>query len=171
MLAAILFALILAVGTTDRLVAEDAQSFESACNVTQPNGRGAARQQPNPALHGNGLLSIYLGSPDTTVIFRPNGGGFVTSDGALGIKFGWMRGAQGRLTISGRRLDAPAAPLRSQVNSVAYGNIGLQPSYLIFTTPGCWEVTGQVGNRRDSRLSFVLRVVKIGDGPMARLDP
>jgi hypothetical protein len=33
--------------------------------------------------------------------------------------------------------------------------IGLQPSYLIFSTPGCWEVTALVGGHEDSKLTFV----------------
>jgi hypothetical protein len=49
-----------------------------------------------------------------------------------------------------------------------YGDIGFQPSYLIFSTPGCWEVTGRVG---EASLTFVTRVVKTGDGPVWRRDP
>jgi len=39
---------------------------------------------------------------------------------------------------------------------------------LIFPTPGCWEVTAQIGDRADSRITFVTRVEKIGDGPQWR---
>jgi len=49
-----------------------------------------------------------------------------------------------------------------------YGDIGFQASYLIFPTPGCWEVNAQAGEREDSRLTFVTKVVKIGDGPARR---
>ena len=45
-----------------------------------------------------------------------------------------------------------------------------QASYLIFSTPGCWEVNAQVGEREDSKITFVTKVVKIGDGP-TRWDP
>jgi hypothetical protein len=31
-------------------------------------------------------------------------------------------------------------------------------SYLVFSTPGCWEVKAQVGHRMDSRITFVTRV-------------
>jgi hypothetical protein len=77
------------------------------------------------------------------------------------MKFGWTRGVRGRLRIEGRRLDAPASPLRSVIPD-GYGEIGFQPTYLVFSTPGCWEVTGRVG---DASLTFVTKVVKIGDGP------
>jgi hypothetical protein len=43
--------------------------------------------------------------------------------------------------------------------------IGFQPSYLIFPTPGCWEVTALVGAHEDSKLTFVTNIVKIGEGP------
>ena len=37
-----------------------------------------------------------------------------------------------------------------------HGSLGMIP------TPGCWEVTGRVGNASET---FVTSVVKIGDGP------
>jgi hypothetical protein len=37
-----------------------------------------------------------------------------------------------------------------------YGEIGFQSSGIIFPTPGCWEITAQVGV---SRLTFVTLVV------------
>ena len=86
--------------------------------------------------------------------------------GALGMKFGWMRGASGELRITGRRLDATAPPARAEVPG-GYGDRGFQATYLIFPTPGCWEVTGHVG---DSSVTFVTRVVKIGAGPSWRRD-
>jgi hypothetical protein len=33
---------------------------------------------------------------------------------------------------------------------------------------GCWEVTAQVGDREDAKITFVTRVEKIGDGPAWR---
>ena len=43
----------------------------------------------------------------------------------------------------------------------ATGDRGFQATYIIFPTPGCWEVTGRVG---DAKVTFITRVVKIGDG-------
>jgi hypothetical protein len=85
------------------------------------------------------------------------------------MKFGWTRGVQGKLKVTGHRLDGAAPPLQLDAPN-GYGDIGSQASYLIFPTPGCWEVTAQVGEREDSKITFVTRVVKIGEGP-ARWDP
>jgi hypothetical protein len=80
------------------------------------------------------------------------------------MKFPWQRGISGRLTIEGRRLDADAPPLRSEVLS-GYGDRGFQSSYIIFPTPGCWEVTGRVA---DASVTFITTVVKVGEGPSWR---
>ena len=113
------------------------------------------------SVSGDSRLNVVLGWPDGEVVFRPGGPGFITSDGALGMKFGWYRGVRGRLTIEGRRLDGDASPLRAEVNS-GYGDSGFQATYIIFPTPGCWEVTGRVA---DASVTFITRVVKIGEGP------
>jgi len=110
---------------------------------------------------GDSRVTVYAPSPGGEFVFKPGGAGFVGSDGSLGIKVGWQRGVPGRLTITGRRLDEQAPALRSEVNS-GYGDIGFQASYVIFPTPGCWEITGSVG---EASVTFVMRVVKIGDGP------
>jgi hypothetical protein len=135
----------------------------SACEVTRPNDVGILGQTERGS-YGNGRLSVGL-SPDGTIVFKPGAGGFVMRDGSLGTKVGWRRGVRGSLTISGR-LDAPALPLRARIPD-GYGDFGFQSTYVIFSTPGCWEVTGRVA---DAALTFVTNVVKIGDGP-ARFDP
>ncbi|HEV2124314.1 MAG TPA: hypothetical protein VGW38_16290 [Chloroflexota bacterium] len=78
----------------------------------------------------------------------------------MGIKWAWYRYARGKPTIEGRRLDAPAPPLRADIPEGYSG--GFQPMYLIFPTAGCWEVTGRVGG---ASLTFVTLVVKVGEGP------
>jgi hypothetical protein len=78
------------------------------------------------------------------------------------MKFPWWRGVQGRLIIEGRRLDADAPALRAHIPN-GYGASGFQATGLIFPTPGCWEVTGHAG---EATLSFVVSVVKIGEGPV-----
>ncbi len=124
------------------------------CNVTAPSELGV----------GNERLSAVGLWPNGALVFRPGGPGFVTADGSLGMKFGWQRGITGQLAIEGRRLDAEAPPLRAEVPG-GYGSVGFQPSYIIFPTPGCWEVTGRVS---DESVTFVTSVVKIGDGPSWR---
>ena len=83
-------------------------------------------------------------------------------DGALGMKFGWTRGIPGKLIVTGHRLDGPAGPLRLYA-PCCYGDVGFQASHLIFPTAGCWEVMAQLGDREDSKLTFITKVVKIGD--------
>jgi hypothetical protein len=134
------------------------------CNVTVPNGVSASIEQLSPEVYGNGMLSVWLGWPDGTVVFKPGGAGFVLPDGSLSMKFGWERGVRGALVIDGHRLDAPAPPLRANIPR-GYGDIGFQSTALIFPTPGCWEVTGHV---RDARLTFVTTVVKSVEGPASR---
>jgi hypothetical protein len=134
------------------------------CDVTRPNGIAAGAEQ-DPNSFGNRQVSVALW-PDGTVVFKPGGAGFVTRDGSLGMKFGWQRGVRGRLRIEGRRLDASASALRAEVPN-GYGDLDFQATYLIFSTPGCWEVTGHVG---DSSVTFVTKVVKVGDGPAWRRD-
>lgn len=133
------------------------------CEVTAPNGTSASSAEPAPSSHGSRLLSLgpFGLWPNGTVVFKPGGAGFVTRDGSLGMKFGWTRGVRGRLQIEGHRLDGPASPLRAHIPD-GYGDFGFQATSLIFATPGCWEVTGRVG---EASVTFVTMVLKIGDGP------
>ncbi len=124
----------------------------ASCPVTLPNGNTPPGEQPSPTYHGNGLLWTALW-PDGLVLIPPQ---MVQPDGTLSMKWGWWRGVNGPLTITGRRLDAPASPLDAVIPD-GYGDTGFQAGGLIFPTEGCWEVTGQVG---DSTLTFVTWVVK-----------
>jgi hypothetical protein len=74
--------------------------------------------------------------------------------GEIGRKFMWWRTIEGQLTVSGRRLDAPAPPLRAEVPA-GYGSTGFQPIGLFFASEGCWEVVGRVAG---SDLRFVVWV-------------
>lgn len=98
-------------------------------------------------------------------VFRPGGPGFVDADGALGMKLGWQRKRPGQLEISGKRLDAQAPPARAYIND--RDELGHQPTYLVFPTAGCWEITGQIPR---GFLKFVTFVEKIGDGPERRFE-
>lgn len=136
-------------------------AVNSDCHATLPNGSTPPGERPTRTHHGNGSLWTVLW-PEGTVVFRPGGPGFVLEDGSLQMKFPWWRGLRGRLVIEGRRLDAGAAPLRAHIPA-GYGASGFQATGVIFPTPGCWEVTGHLG---DTSLSFVVNVVKIGSGPV-----
>ena len=125
-----------------------------ACPVTKPNGSTPPGERSCPNCLGNGdqWAGLY---PDGKVVFAPGGPGFVLEDGSLSMKFWWWR-VRGKLTITGRRLDAIAPPLRARIPE-GYGDTGFQATALIFPTVGCWQVTGKVG---ESRLTFVTLVVK-----------
>jgi len=106
-----------------------------------------------------------LAWPGGKVVFEPGGPGFVDHDGALGIKWPFVRKKPGRLFVGGRRLDEAAGPARAYIYD--YGESGFQPIYLLFPTPGCWEISAGVGAAA-SPLTFVVLVQKIGDGPSWR---
>ncbi len=133
-----------------------AYSSDSICPVTLP-------QQERVGLSGrldSDSLQTYVNP--AIFVFRPGPTGFIAvSDGGLGMKFGWNRKAPGLLAIEGRRLDDEAEPLRVHM-SPSHMEIGFQASTLIFPEPGCWEITGKLGG---DRLTFVVLVMKIGDGP------
>jgi hypothetical protein len=161
--------------TAGSLVAVMSPGFLSAqasrpdsCHVTSPNGIVAGSSERNEGSYGNALLSVgpFGLWPNGTVVFKPGGAGFQTKEGALGMKFGWTRGIRGKINVTGRRIDADAPPLRFETNQANdVHSTGFLASYLLFSTPGCWEVTAQVGDREDSKITFVTRVEKIGDGP------
>lgn len=132
------------------------------CRVTAPNGRRYSGDLAG-GNHGNEALVTALWS-DGRVDFRPGGPGCVEPDGYLGMKWPWWRSVRGNLTIEGRRLDGSAGPLRASIPK-GYGETGFQATGLLFAGPGCWEVTGRVG---EAKLSFVTLVVKTADGPTPR---
>jgi len=129
--------------------------LNDGCPVTQPNGQAPPGETPRASHHGNGLLWTTLW-PEGTVFFEPDGPGQRSDlDGSLSMKWPWWRGADtGPLTIEGRRLDADAPPLGASIPD-GY-SFDFQATALIFPTPGCWEVTGAVG---EATLSFVVRVL------------
>jgi hypothetical protein len=73
--------------------------------------------------------------------------------GGTGHKTYWVRPQGTQLVISGRRIDAPAPPLKARIPCcypTGFQIVGLQ-----FPTDGCWEVHAQAGDRE---LRFVTRV-------------
>jgi hypothetical protein len=147
-------------------MAASQQATPPECPVTQPNRHStpthSAQMPPGAAQwwYGNDAVGTALW-PDGKVVFRPGGPGAVLPDGALRMKFFWLKTEGTRLVVTGNRIDDVSVLLRSDI-SHAYDSQGLQPSYLIFATPGCWRVTARAG---DEMLSFVTSVVKLGNGP------
>lgn len=146
-------------------VAHKAAPAAASCPVTLPPAPVAAHDakshfEPGTS-HGKPVLTLgpFGLWPEGTIVFRPGGPGSIKPDGSLWMKFGWTReeGLRGKLKIHGRRLDAPAPPLRADIPD-GYGDTGFQATALIFPTEGCWEVTGEVA---DTRVTFVTRVVRV----------
>jgi hypothetical protein len=105
-----------------------------------------------PSAYGNGSLWVGALWPHGVVVIPPDQ---INPDGSMGMKFGWWRATTGFLTITGRRLDAPAPPLAAQASG--YALTGFNASGVTFPTEGCWQVTGKVGS---VTLTFVTFVIK-----------
>lgn len=137
---------------------------QPACPVTPPTSDPPPGhvKPTEPIYHGNGELWTVLW-PNGRVIFEPGGAGFVLPDGSLGMKWAWIPSGPGELTVEGRRLDGSAPPAWAASISEAFiDGERFFPTYMIFPTAGCWEITGRVGN---ASLTFVTLVVQVGDGP------
>jgi hypothetical protein len=155
------------------MIAEQSQQgADVPCNVTAPNGVAPGPGTAHRGSYGNHLLAVgpFGLWPNGTVVFKPTGAGFQTPEGFLVMKFGWTLGRDGQLQVTGHRLDGEALPLRASIGGASEPP-NFKPSYLIFSTPGCWEVNAQISGIADSKLTFVTRIVKVGEGPPDRLDP
>ena len=157
----VLFLLISAGGLV--LASASQQPRKAACPATPPNRHAVPdrsdQMPPGSAAfwHGNSSVGTTLW-PDGVVVFKPGGPGAVLPDGALRMKFYWLKKPDVRLTVTGHRLDKKSVALRAELNH-EFDKQGGQPSYLIFPTPGCWTVTATAGKET---LSFVTAVTKIG---------
>lgn len=129
----------------------------ATCPVTLPVGVAADGQDrpfaSSALAFGNSQLWVVPIQEDGVIRADLR---FVESDGSISQKFGWWRITPGTLTISGRRLDAPAPPLRASVPD-GYGSSGFQASGVYFPTEGCWAVTGSVGGGTLTFVTFVVR--------------
>lgn len=127
--------------------------WPSMCPLTMPNSSTPPNELPRDLQHGNGVLWTELW-PGSKVVIPPEN---VAPDGHLFMKWGWWRAERGQpLAIEGRRLDAPAPPLEAEIPE-GYDGTHFQATTLLFSSEGCWEVTGRVG---DDSLTFVVLVVK-----------
>jgi hypothetical protein len=120
-------------------------------HVAGPPGTSAGDVVPGTSVYGNGKLRVTLAMNGVIVVSRD----FVRPDGSIWWKFPWWRRVHGSLTITGRRLDAPAPPLKPYLPS-GYGDFGFQASRVTFPSEGCWQITGTIGH---ASLSFVTLVI------------
>jgi hypothetical protein len=74
----------------------------------------------------------------------------------LGAKVAWWRYVSGSVDIAARRIDNPAAEVRTKTTE-GYGARGFNPSSIEFTSEGCWRVTGSVQGRELTFVVFIRR--------------
>ena len=124
------------------------ETATTACAVTRTStGRLSARRS------GRRLTTTL---PPGGVLSRPR-----ADDGSIGTKLGWTPfgfGSERELTIAGKRLDAPAPPLRVLGVNWGYSSTGRGSwaTAVAFPSEGCWRITATVAG---VRLSYVTRVV------------
>ena len=129
------------------------------CPVTQPNGNDPAP----PDIGGEGGYGNYalwttltMWSEQPGLVPAPDDGHLQPDGSVIEMKWAWYRYIPGKLTIEGRRLDAPAPPLEAWVPD-GYGDQGFQVSGITFPSDGCWEIMGSIEGK--GSLIFVVRVV------------
>jgi hypothetical protein len=137
----------------------------AGCPVTSPNERGLPGEPAPQGNHGDGSSLSTALWPGGRVTFKPGGPGCVARDGSLLMKWPWWRGIRGQLAVDGRSLDGSSGVVRAAI--LPYGETGFQASALVFPGPGCWEVSGHVG---EATLSFVVLVEKVAEGPSSRCE-
>jgi hypothetical protein len=119
---------------------------------------------PRSFTYGNATIAVALSPRNGRLVAGrlPSGGWYATvnDDGSIDQKVGWWRAGEGRITITGRRVDATAPPLRSHVPA-GYGR-GFQATGLTFPTTGCWRVTGSF---KGAHLTYTVLVTKSRLGP------
>jgi hypothetical protein len=133
------------------------------CPITRPPDPPFAPPAPpaptSPSTRGG---QFWYGTPALWTSLQRNGNwsALPYHDGAYTQKvFWWSQGYDWRspLTVTGRRTDGPAAPLRaSTATNASADDIGA--SILVgveFPEAGCWEITGHL---RAATLTFVVWV-------------
>lgn len=87
--------------------------------------------------------------------------GPLDEDGSLSVKSMWrkdLRRATGKLRVTGKRLDGPGRfsvdlnPDYSERRSAPF-----VPGSLVFSTTGCWQITGRAGKARVTYVALVRR--------------
>jgi hypothetical protein len=90
--------------------------------------------------------------PDGRLVFGAGHPGTILPDGKLRIKFLRFK-ERVPMLLTGRQLDGDGV-LKAEINH-AFDTEDFQPSFLLFSGPGCWQVTARAGQ---SVLTFVTDV-------------
>ena len=126
------------------------------CPVTIPNAQSPPGERRSRGGHGNGELWTVL--PRDGVVRW----GKIHPDGSIAVKFPWWAAtASGDLTIEGRRLDVNEGSIEAEINpgwpESNFKGSGFWASEVVFSSEGCWEITGTV---EDVSLAFIVSVVR-----------
>lgn len=135
-----------------------AQPSASECPVTLPTPHEPVRLPNNP-LSNPGVPRDAVGNDSLWVRVSRNGVLSATPNRDRTVyraKLGWWRVQAGQLTIEARLLDGPGVFSFDAGTVRQYGPTGFVPSVLTFSVPGCWRITGRVG---DGSLTFVTHVI------------
>ncbi len=133
------------------------------CPITRPPNRPfVPPAPPAPASVSAPFGEFWYGTPALWTLLRPDGtwSGLPSHDGATGQKvFWWSQDYDWRspLTVTGRRIDGSAPPLRASTATNAFAE-DIGSSILVgveIPTAGCWEIAGHL---KGVTLSFVVRV-------------
>ncbi len=144
---------------------EVAQVPDSACPVTTPPDSPYTPLASSPApLSGEqfwyGSDSLWTTLPQNGVwAALPHNPEGYTQKLIWGRKgYSWKEEPEPQLTVTGRRIDAPAPPLRvGKATNVSAGDIGSAMMVGVdFPTLGCWEISGRY---KEAELSFVVWVL------------
>lgn len=136
------------------------QTSSSTCAVTLP---------PNPPFKPPVSITAdgtWFGTDELWTVLPPKGvwsdlphnpGGYTQKVVWWRKGYVWTKEPEPKLMVTGRRIDAPAPPLKVSKATNAYAaDIGSAMMVGVdFPTPGCWEITGRYA---DAELSFVVWV-------------
>jgi len=135
-----------------------------SCPITKPSNPPFVPPAPPAPAPGSARASqFWFGTPALWTSLRPDGtwSDLPYHDGAYTQKvFWWSQGYDWKspLTLTGRRIDGPAPPIRASAATNAFAE-DIGSSILVgveIPAAGCWEITGHL---KGVALSFVVRVL------------
>lgn len=135
----------------------------ASCPVTLPDEATVPEELAYYGNYGNSDLVVTLGRGGKFVV-SPN---YVAEDGSIVWKFGVYRRTPGKVTVTGRRLDASAPPATGNYDIEGYGESGFQSGGIDFPSEGCWEITIQVGEA--TPLTIVILMARVAFDPHSQL--